>query len=91
MLCFLVREFVVLHSWLIFNFSLLYKHKGINEVENMALQLLLVKLLPLFCECSSETTDLVEIFWEKFSSQSNTIKGKRQKNKWKKLIKKADK
>lgn len=70
MLCFLVREFVVLHSWLIFNFSLLYKHKGINEVENTAPQLLLVKLLPLFCERSSETTDLVEIFLEKFSSQS---------------------
>lgn len=67
MLCFLVREFVVLHSWLIFNFSLLYKHKGINEVESTVLQLVLVKFLPLFHEHSSKNTDLVEIFLKKFS------------------------
>lgn len=59
---------MVLHSWLIFNFSLLYEHKGINEVENTALQLLLVKVLPLFHERSSKNTDLVEIFLKKFSS-----------------------
>jgi len=28
-----MRAFVVLHSWLIFSFSLLYKYEGINEVE----------------------------------------------------------
>lgn len=67
MLCFLVREFVVLHSWLIFKFSLLYKHKGINEVESTVLQLVLVKFLPLFHEHSSKNTDLVEIFLKKFS------------------------
>lgn len=86
MLCFLVREFAVLHSWLIFNFSLLYKHKGINEVENTAPQLLLVEFLPLFHECSSnKTTDLVEAFLKKFSSPGLSIRAEQSKQKDRKI------
>lgn len=86
MLCFLVREFAVLHSWLIFRFSLLYKHKGINEVENTAPQLLLVKFLPLFHErSSSKTKDLVEIFLKKFWSPGLSIGAEQSKQKDRKI------
>lgn len=64
---------MVLHSWLIFNFSLLYKHKGVNEVENTALQLLSVKCFPPFREHSSKATDLVEVFLKKFSSPGSPV------------------
>lgn len=75
-----------------FQFFSLYEHKGINEFENTAPQLLLVKVLPLFHERSSKTADLVEKRLKKLSSQSEQqIKEKGQKNKWKILKKKADK
>lgn len=77
--CFLGKESVLLHSWLIFNFSLLYKHKGINEVENTAQQLLPVKCFPPFRERSSKATDLVEIFLKKFSSPGSPVRAEQSK------------